>query len=485
MTARGYRLCQLAVALCTACLSLVGPGAAAVCLAAAPERASAAPEQAARMDQAIAELASDSVERRRAAAAALSAAPVAPGGVEAIGQALAELRRGEGRDPPPPPAPPRVGSREVDAVELLLEQPPDASSQRTLAIVCLMRSLARVATTAAVEQLVPMATSASPTIRAELAREVKQLDERATAALVEAKADASPDIRLWAKDTLDAIGKRTPGDAVQTTDDQVLVDVLHAYADTGDVDAVPVVVSFVNSDRAPVRAAAREATLAYGRDAFSKIRSTYAALTGERLPEEMDAAEAAHMLFDAYDHERLRDVYARLDDGLAKQRAGDLDQAIAAFDEVLARQPMLDRRAEMAPAYVARAAALEATDPTRAIDALRRARRLEASKEAADRVESEIAYLEAQDLLSRGVADPTLLEQALALDPTNERARSALDRLRSAEQSALRRDALVGGAAGAAGFGLIAVGLVALVMTRRGPRAVRSSRPYRPRSRAR
>ena len=44
-----------------------------------------------------------------------------------------------------------------------------------------------------------------------------------------------------------------PGDAVQTKDNQALADVLHAYANIKDLDALPVVLSFVNSDRVQVR----------------------------------------------------------------------------------------------------------------------------------------------------------------------------------------------------------------------------------------
>lgn len=60
-------------------------------------------------------------------------------------------------------------------------------------------------------------------------------------------------------------------------------------------------------------------------------------------------------LFAAYDRARLEEVYSLLDAGLAKEKEGKRDDAIAAFDKVLARQPMIDRRAEMVPAYAARA----------------------------------------------------------------------------------------------------------------------------------
>ncbi|WP_336139508.1 HEAT repeat domain-containing protein, partial [Klebsiella pneumoniae] len=78
-------------------------------------------------------------------------------------------------------------------------------------------------------------------------------------ALVETRKDSSSELRHWAYAQLEAMGKRIPGDAVQTKDNQVLADVLHAFGAIHDLDAVPVILSFVSSDRVQVRTAAREA----------------------------------------------------------------------------------------------------------------------------------------------------------------------------------------------------------------------------------
>src|SRR5262249_52846763 len=147
-----------------------------------------------------------------------------------------------------------------------------------------------------------------------------------------------------------------------TKDNQVLADVLHAYGVVKDLDAVPVILSFVNSDRAQVRAAARAALQAYGQDAIWKLKEAYFQLTGKAANEGWTAAELTKELFDAYDKYRLQEVYAMLDDGLAKQKAGQLADAVAAFDKVLARQPMLDRRGDMVAGYVQYAQTLEESD---------------------------------------------------------------------------------------------------------------------------
>ena len=296
----------------------------------------------------------------------------------------------------------------------------------------------------------------------EVFTELKRLDERATAALIEARADPSPQVRAWAKDILEALGRRTPGDAVQTTDDQTIIDVLRAYSGIRDIDALPVVLSFVNSDRTQVRMAAREATLAYGADALGKLRSTYAALTGQRLTEETAVDDVARALFSAYDHHRLRDVYSQLDEGLAKIRAGDLDGAVAQFENVLARQPLLDRRAEIAPAYVMYAEALEPTDRARATDFLRRASRLESEGPRAEHVRAELLYLEEEELSSRGIADTRPLERALALDPANAHARAKLEALRADAAWRRVREARFAAGLTIVGLALLAIGGAAL-----------------------
>jgi tetratricopeptide (TPR) repeat protein len=484
--------------------------ATGVLLFSAPPLWSGTPGEAHEFASLLAKLASDSVEQRRTAAEALSSfgsgAPDATPATEVVSQELDELRRHDDL---------RVvglmrelherGGRAADPVEALVQLRPDPAVEHALATLCSMRALARIGTAAAVRQLVLVAGDGGGVYRRELFRELSQLDERAIAPLIEARASPSLDTRMWAKDTLEALGRRTPGDAVQTANDQVIIDVLHAYAAVRDVDAVAVVLSFVNSDRSRVRTAAREASLAFGQEAQPRLRSTYAALTGERLPEGADAADVAQKLFDAYDHYRMSVVYQRLDQGLTMLRTGDVSGAIAAFDHVLALQPSLDRGAEIVPAYVTFAESLESSDRARALDYLRRALRLDhegagtgagvgtasgpsgsvdagagagaamgASAGAAasaapliSHVRSEIRYLEGEELLSRGIVDAVPFEQAVALDPANAHARGRLDQLRADAAWKRKRENHIAAGVGAAGLSLVMLGLFGLSIWRR------------------
>jgi tetratricopeptide (TPR) repeat protein len=382
------------------------------------------------LDTMLAPLGSDSVDARREAATALVA--LGPAAAPALGKKMAELRKtGDGGTYSAVKAAKEraAGAGGADLLEALVTQKPEASVTRALTTVCLVRALAHAGTTAAVRQLVLAASDAGGVLRPELGRQLKQLGDRAVAGLIEARRDPAPETRTWAANLLDAMGKRTAGDAVQTKDNQALSDVLRAYANIKDLDALPVVLSFVNSDRVQVRASAREATLAFGQEALWKLREAYAALSGDQAPDGISAAELAKKLFDAYDRFRLHDVYALLDKGLAAQKDGHLQDAVAAFDDALARQPLLDRRAEAAPAYVTFGESLEASDRPEALAYLRKALRLDEAGPTSSHVRSDIATLEGEDLVSHGIADAEPFERALALDPGNARARADLARI--------------------------------------------------------
>jgi tetratricopeptide (TPR) repeat protein len=402
------------------------PGASA-----ALEGGSEAALSPAELERMLAPLGRDTVEERRSAANAV--VTLGPDAVPAIGQKLADLRKGGdgGMHGVVKAARERGGKGEAfDLLDVLLQQKPDAATLRAVTVTALLRALAHAGTTPAARQLVLLASEASGILRPELTRQMKPMGDRAVAALIEARRDGSQETRIWAANLLETMGKRTAGDVVQTKDNQALADVLRAYANIKDLDALPVVLSFVSSDRAQVRAAAREATLAYGQDALWKLREAYAALTGDPAPEGIAAVDLAKKLFDAYDRFRLQDVYALLDKGLAAQKEGKLEEAVHAFDEVLARQPMLDRRAEMAPGYALWAQTLEDKDRPAALAALRRALRLDEAGPESSHVRSELLTLEGEDLVAKGIADTEPFEQALALDPQNTRARAALDRLK-------------------------------------------------------
>ena len=263
-----------------------------------------------------------------------------------------------------------------------------AATLRALEVAALLGAAAHIATTPALREVVAWTGPASGVFRPDITRRMKVLGDRAVPALIGARKDTNPDVRRWAFGELEALGKRVPGDAVQTKDNQILADTLEAYGNAHDADAIAVIISFVNSDRVQVRTAARTALAAFGQEAIWKLREAYSNLVGKSAPDGWSAEQIGKELFAAYDRFRLEDVYALLEQGLEAQKNGKNDDAVTAFDKVLARQPMLDRRAEMVPAYYALGMATHEADRPRARALLRKAERLDptGSPRAADRV---------------------------------------------------------------------------------------------------
>ncbi len=396
----------------------------------------------AELDKHVANLASDDFETRKSAVAGIEG--VSQDAVPAITKQLTSLRKTPqtaGVQSALKAARDALGKeankdkdkdkdKEIDLLDALVKTRSDGQGYRTaITTAALLRALAHIGTTPAVKQLVKVAVDHGGSLRSEVARHVKALGDKAIPALIETRKEPSSELRHWSFSQLEAMGKRVPGDAVQTKDNQVLADVLRAFANVHDMDALPVLLSFVNSDRIQVRGAARDALRAFGQDAVWKLREAYSNVTGKAAPEGWKADEIAKELFAAYDRLRLQEVYGLLDEGLAKEKEGKLEEAIAAFDKVLARQPMIERRGEMVPAYVAYAQSLEETDPPKALAIFRKALRLWPESSRAPQIEAEINYLEGKELLARGIADTEPFKRALALDPGHEKARAELNRL--------------------------------------------------------
>ena len=477
MTRRLRALCSstMKAKLATAVLGLLTVLAGATSAAADTPPAAAASATAAEpamsseeLERLLGALAGDDAGARKAAVKTIS--ELGADAVPALTKKLAELRKATSAPVVAAMKPLKDGP---DLLEKLIELPrSDGGAKTALLIAAMIRALAHAGTTPAVRQLVKIAGDHGGVFRPEITRQTRALGDRALPALIETRKDASADLRHWAYGQLEAMGKRIPGDAVQTHDNQVLADVLRAYGTIHDLDAVPVMLSFVSSDRLVVRSAARESLTAFGSDANWKLREAYSNLTGKSAPDAWTAAEVAKELFAAYDRVRLQEVYGLLEDGLAKEKDGKLDEAVAAFDKVLARQPMLDRRAETVPAYLAKAEQIEETDRVTAVALLRKAERLAPEGPRVSQVKAEIAYLEGEDLVARGVPDVEPFKRALVLEPTHAKARAELERMTSTADDRQTRTRNI---AAAAGCLLLAVVALLLFGGRRRPRPAKAS----------
>ncbi|WP_441290606.1 hypothetical protein ACSRUE_08850 [Sorangium sp. KYC3313] len=335
---------------------------------------------------------------------------------------------------------------------LAVARPRDSAWRDVVKLLAMERMLVAAGTTPAVRELIALHAYFGELLRIDLQRQVAKLRDKAVPALIEARQHDAKIVQRWANKQLDLLGRAIPGEAIASNDTQILADVLRAYGRVRDVDAMRVILSFCNSDRARLRDAAREAISAIGEPGIWQLRDAYLDLTGAKPPREWSWDRVARELFGTYDRARLAEVYKLMDEGVAAASAGKPAEATDAFDKVLARAPLFERRKEMVDAYVERAKSLPADRRDDALAMLRKALRLDAPGERAKKIEAEIAYLEGELLIERGTPDKFVLERAIELDPSHAGARAALTSLgdKVAERKSQTNRHIAAGAVGLA-----------------------------------
>lgn len=328
-------------------------------------------------------------------------------------------------------------------------------------LLAMERMLTNVGTTPAVRELLQMYSYFGELLRIDLARQVNKLRDKAVPALIEGRQHDAKIVQKFAVKELDLLGRTIPGEAVGVTDPQILTDILRAYGRTRDVDAVRVVLSFCNSERITLREAAREAIAAIGEPGIWQLRDAYLNQTGNKAPRDFTWDRIARELFGMYDRARMAEVYKLMDEGVEFANAQKWIEATDAFDKVLARSPVFERRKEMAKAYVERAKLVESKEPATSLELLRKALRLDPKGDGAKKIEADIAYLEGMALIEKGTPDKFPLQKALEIDPKHERAKRALAELEqervAPKKSYMKRYVAAGGVGFAALIAMIAL----------------------------
>jgi hypothetical protein len=304
-------------------------------------------------------------------------------------------------------------------------------------------------------------------LRTDTESALARLGDGSIAALIETTAHPMPHIAAWAKAQLEAMGKHVASEAMQVRDAERRADILRAYGKTRDVETARLLIAFAASERAPIRLAAREAVAMLGEPGLWQLRDAYRRASGAPPPDAWSWRRVAEELFAAFDRRRLAGIYALYNEGRDAAERGDLTAAGAAFDRVLAWDPLFERGPAMAPVYLAIAERQLDSDPAAASLALRRAERLAREGQTHDRALSLRHTLDARALLARGIVDEVLVQRARELDPTNARA-EALERdlaARAHGDRALYQRYV----AAAAILALALVGLGVLAFRRRSP----------------
>lgn len=284
----------------------------------------------------------------------------------------------------------------------------------------LLRSLERMASTEALSVIPEVLRLERNAWAMEGRRATLRLGDRAAAAIIRARSHEDPAGRDWARWSSQELSLEPPGRLVQRLGPRDLADVIMAWGTTRNMDAMPVVASFVDDHRRFVREAARDALLAYGQHAIWQAREQFRLRLGEDANMSWGHRRTLDELCARLDQQRLlriQDLAARAEEAIERN---DPDGATRSLEALLARAPDVSSN-EIASLF-ARVGVLwmdtlpQARD--RARTAFERASRLTPMHEERARWEARLTFLDAEDALAAGVLDVDAYRRAASGDPT-------------------------------------------------------------------
>ena len=344
--------------------------------------------------------------------------------------------------------------------------PKDPAWRDCVLLAAMLRMLSASGTVDGARELVTAYAKFGEFIRVEVQQRLSDMKDRALAALIEARRHPAEKVARWAGLRLDQMGRAIPSESVRTDDFEALADILRAYGRVRDPDAARIIVSFANSERTQLRAAARQAIVLLGSVGMWQLRDAYEDVVGRRPRRDWTWERTARELFGEFDRLRLARVYGTFIEGLRHLEKGELELMGRSFDLVLAKDPLFEKRSQMATGYFQLAQFWRDRKPQAALEALMRVDRLSSDESLAKQARSLALTLRALQSTSHGVFDTNRLTYALELDPNNRLARDAL--AKSQPDSMMSRYASVRWISSAviALAGLLAVMFVLLRRTR-------------------
>jgi hypothetical protein len=352
-------------------------------------------------------------------------------------------------------------------------KPKDSSWRDCVYVVALLRMLSAISNVEAAREMIFVYARFGEFIRPEVQQRLLDMKDRSVSALIEARRHAAEKISRWAALRLDQMGKAIPGESARTNDYEALADILRAYGRIRDPDAARIIVSFANSERGQLRVAARQAIAMLGTVGLWQLRDAYEDVVGRRPRRDWTWERTARELFGEFDRLRLARVYGTFVEGLEKLRKGDLEAMGRAFDWVLTKDPLFEKRAQMAEGYLKLAQDSFERNPETSRQAAIRAERLATDDKLRNQARSLVVTVQAIASAKRGVVDVDKLGRALELDPSNVRARNLIA-LAQAPGAAYAHTTMLRWVSSAV---ISAIGLLAvvLVLLRRGRQAANAA----------
>ncbi|MCB9613305.1 MAG: hypothetical protein H6722_12715 [Sandaracinus sp.] len=293
--------------------------------------------------------------------------------------------------------------------------------------VLLIRSLEQIGTLDAWRTMADVYALSPEMWRWELRRALVRLGPRLMPALILARSHRDAVLRRWARDGADALRLANPADALQVEDLGQLAQLVTAYSEVRDLDAMPVIVGFVDHPDPPLREAARMAMERYGQNGIWQLRIAFRHKLAAEADLQWGWRRTMTELWSRLDEVRLAPQSARIDAAKQAMDEGRARDALGELELVLRETPTPPRADELASMLARLATEL---DDAEAIRLLRRALWLAPEHAEAATWRGRLALLEAEADRARGVLDLDAYEAAARLslsEGERERVAAVLD----------------------------------------------------------
>ena len=298
-------------------------------------------------------------------------------------------------------------------------------------ILALLHALNALNTLAAYKVMIDFSPKHAGGFRHEIGKLIVSHGIEAMPALVYGRGSKDKNIHMFSVKWIRDMGTPLLSEQVKIENPRRLAQLLEAYASVNELDAIDVTLSMTNHASAFVRAAARSAIAAFGRNAFWPARRKYENTFGEEPADGLEVENVLEALYKHFDNQRLAKSRALFAKGVEAHNAGRLDEMASIYREVLGAEPMFPRRAEMAKGFLDLALSLDGDAETDAKkNTLTMARRVaEPDSEVEKVATAELLWLEGETLRHNGLTSAKLYQRILTLMPEHDGAKEMLQTL--------------------------------------------------------
>ena len=325
----------------------------------------------------------------------------------------------------------------------------------------LLQSLEAMKTTGAGMAMAEFFDIAEGAMGNELRRARTRAGEWLLPALIRLRSDDRKAVKRWAQAGVRKLGVEDPKLATNLEDAWRVAEVVRAYSDPLDYDAMPTLVRLTRDKRVQVRGAARQAVDRFGQNAIWQLRQLYEELTSSRAKSSWSAEQTAQALYAVIDRQRMERAEHALTAATEAQQSGDLAGMQQQFALALSAMPDHPKHTSIAEGYAeAGEQALAEGDYPAAERAYLTAVHLAEKRPQAERYRTQLAFVRAEESFHKGLVDRSAYEYVLARDPGHAGAQTALDKISGRDAQRLQQRKKLA-AAGAGALLLVAAGLFA------------------------